>query len=332
MRALFLLLYTLGRTTTAHRADGEDVATSLRAAFWLLDRDENGGVDTTELSHGILSGAETWEAGLLPILAPHPFGEAQCRDPTLDAMSFVECIVHNARVAAAAATGPPTVVNFDAALASYIAGCAAPTSAWQSGDCLASCSECAALEAPQLNAAAGNSSVGLRVNSNSTGPTTTILVSSDWHVEPWWLAGGSCGVVCRFPKPTIANMFQCHDAHGTVGPCILATQGYYPGGKDPPIEFEQSHIASRAAARAQVHFFVGDTQAHSFTGSSFSQPAAITKLLGRVLTEEVARFKSGDNIVWTMGNNDGPHNSIFTETLGYSPSTLGLCLQSRTTA
>ena len=62
-----------------------------------------------------------------------------------------------------------------------------------------------------------------------------------------------------------------------------------------------------------MHFFVGDTQAHSFLpekNSSWNQPSAISRLLRRVLKEEVIRF-GAENVVWTPGNNDGPHDSIF---------------------
>ena len=106
-----------------------------------------------------------------------------------------------------------------------------------------------------------------------------------------------------------ASPFQ-DGAHLRV-PCRL------DGKQDPPIALEESHIASAAAAGASVHFFVGDTQAHSFTGA-WSQPAAITVLLDRVLDEENRRF-SAQNVVWTPGNNDGPHSAIFQ---AQDPSTL----------
>ena len=85
------------------------------------------------------------------------------------------------------------------------------------------------------------------------------------------------------------------------------------GRQDPPIALEMSHLASAPAANASVHFFVGDTQAHSFepeSGGGWAAPAAISALLGRVLDAEVAAFGAA-GVVWTAGNNDGPHNTIF---------------------
>ena len=99
-------------------------------------------------------------------------------------------------------------------------------------------------------------------------------------------------------------MFTCQDGRNSTVPCTL------DGKQDPPIEFEESHLASAPATPASVHFFVGDTQAHSFSGS-WSQPQAISVLLNRILGEELRRFRSPANIVWTAGNNDGPHSAIF---------------------
>jgi hypothetical protein len=86
------------------------------------------------------------------------------------------------------------------------------------------------------------------------------------------------------------------------------------GAKDSPVEFAASHIASPAAQEAKVHFFVGDTQTHGmnppFLGLNLDLPAAVTSLLDRVLDAEVEQF-GAENVLYAMGNNDGPHSAIF---------------------
>ena len=71
---------------------------------------------------------------------------------------------------------------------------------------------------------------------------------------------------------------------------------------------EESHVVSAGARDARVHFFVGDTQAHSWETSenppSSLGPEAISVLMNRVLAAEAERFGS-ENVVWTVGNNDG---------------------------
>ena len=103
-------------------------------------------------------------------------------------------------------------------------------------------------------------------------------------------------------------MFSCRDQSGRIMPCNLL------GNKDPPIEMEESHIASGAARDAAIHFFIGDTQAHGWTwlgNPSQDKAATIAKLMDRVFAEEVARFGGAANVVWAAGNNDGPHDSAF---------------------
>jgi hypothetical protein len=149
------------------------------------------------------------------------------------------------------------------------------------------------------------------------------LVSSDWHVEPWYVStanverdcvpphasANKAPAVCRFSGANDTNMFGCWNSSGQpLSTCLL------DGKQDPPIEFEQSHVAAALSASNApvVHFFVGDTQAHSFTGSGWEQPAAVTALLGRILDDEIKAFgNKPENVVWTAGNNDGPHNAIF---------------------
>ena len=42
-----------------------------------------------------------------------------------------------------------------------------------------------------------------------------------------------------------------------------------------------------------------------------SRECAIASLLGRILDEELRAFGGPQNLVWTAGNNDGPHDAIF---------------------
>ena len=75
-----------------------------------------------------------------------------------------------------------------------------------------------------------------------------------------------------------------------------------------------SHLHSTAAAAATVFFFVGDTQAHSFDSSptSVDNAEAVSRLLTRALADAIHRFdEDPSNVVWTAGNNDGPHDAIF---------------------
>jgi hypothetical protein len=287
--------------------DQAELHRELHAAFQLRDRDGDGDVTLGELAAGIQSSLEIeWAAR--PAAAPppppaHPFGRAQCEDPTLDALSFVECAVHRARVELDGNNASVRLqpVAFAAQLDSYLAGCETPTAAWLSGDCMGSCAACCAK--PEASATALETVPEIAA---SEGPFTTVLISSDWHTEPWYVssAAAGCGAVCRFGDANLSNMFTCQDGHNATVPCTL------DGKQDPPIEFEESHLASAAVAAATVHFFVGDTQAHSFTGQ-WSQPEAISTLLNRVLTAELRQFGSASNIVWTPGNNDGPHSAIF---------------------
>lgn len=281
------------------------VRVDLHDAFQLRDRDGDGEVTLRELAAGIqCSLDQEWDAENVARQVPpaaHQFGRAQCEDPVLDALSFVECAVHLARVALHGNGATDRKVSFHAALDDYVGSCKTPTPAWLSGDCIGTCSSCA-LRLVHVD----HEPPVAATTAKHEGGSTTILISSDWHTEPWYIssAAAGCGAVCRFKDANISNMFTCQDGHNLTVPCTL------DGKQDPPIEFEESHLASVPAALASVHFFVGDTQAHSFSGA-WSQPEAIRVLLDRVLTEELRHFGSPSNIVWTPGNNDGPHSAIF---------------------
>eukprot|EP00929_Paragymnodinium_shiwhaense_P002640 TRINITY_DN10293_c2_g1_i1.p1 TRINITY_DN10293_c2_g1~~TRINITY_DN10293_c2_g1_i1.p1 ORF type:complete len:531 (-),score=91.31 TRINITY_DN10293_c2_g1_i1:91-1683(-) len=307
----------LARAPPASPALPPAVVEPLRRAFLRFDSDGDAEVSWWELAVGLRSSLEA----PVPTYVPHPFGENQCRDPTLDALSFTSCLVAKAR------SQPPEEramkVDVDAELSRYAASCRDAPQAWLDGVCMGSCSECraaaAAAAASSVPFDVESTKAGLAANlpertrpSGDAGQGVGILISSDWHVEPWYLShprwlecGGILGKTCRFPGENISNMFQCRDPDGKTLECTL------DGFKDPPVELEESHLSTIAAAPAKIHFFVGDTQVHDFEGN-WSQAEAITILLGRILDAEVSRF-GADNVVWTPGNNDGPHNEIFRE-------------------
>jgi len=277
----------------------KDIFEELEEGFLHFDRDNNGIISISELAVGIISSGETPE----PVYKSHDFGWSQCADPILDALSFSECVVARARARGNSSANEE--VNFTEALTSYIQGCSMATAEWLTGLCLGSCNECAEriIELDLQDYKKDNISL--------TANHTTILISSDWHVEPWYMAGSNtnCGRVCRYKGASLTNMFTCKDVYWRTRDCKIN------GKSDPPIIFEESHIMSSNAAAATVHFFIGDTQAHNWASgngpSKQDSPAAISKLLNRVFTEEVKRFSSPHNVVWTPGNNDGKHNVIF---------------------
>lgn len=276
----------------------------LENSFWYFDRDMNGIVTVSELAVGILSAGEKH----LPVWEQHNFGQKQCAEPILDALSFSECLVAHAR--ARGKSFFDEEVNFSEALKQYLRGCSSPTLDWLTGVCLGSCQECAE-NFVKVEKHGCKSFQGPSFMENGT----TILISSDWHVEPWYLAGSTKNCVskiCRYKDANLTNMFTCKNVEKEITDCDLG------GGFDPPIMLEESHIMSSSAAAATVHFYLGDTQAHDwgvdgYGPSSQDAPEAISKLLDRVLSEEVLRFNSPDNIVWTPGNNDGKHDEIFRE-------------------
>lgn len=301
MFGLLLCLVSVHGAGHNHFNITKKVYDELKQGFLYFDRDNDGIVNISELAVGIISTGEKPE----PVWKSHAFGWNQCKDPILDALSFSECLVARAR--ARGTSSPNEEVNFTEALTQYIRGCSVATVEWLSGLCLGSCHECA--ETTEIDLRDRKISHSDYFNKNGT----TILISSDWHVEPWYMTGSTknCAKkICRYKDANLTNMFICKDADENTSDCWLN------GVSDPPIMLEESHIMSSSAAAATVHFYIGDTQAHHWgdgeNGPSTQEaPAAISKLLDRVLTEEVWRFSSPNNIVWTPGNNDGKHNEIF---------------------
>jgi hypothetical protein len=99
-----------------------------------------------------------------------------------------------------------------------------------------------------------------------------LLVSSDWHLEPWYDTKGNGTMdkdtrVSRFNpgEATLANYGQCRA--GSTPRSALLPACPTTGRHDPPISFGESHFAAFArlfpnvSARG-VFFFIGDAQAH----------------------------------------------------------------------
>ena len=269
----------------------------LRAAFDRFDRDGDGRTSRQELSLGLLSSVEDFYAPARH--GVYLFGESQCANPTLDALSFAECAVAVARRGGNGTAAPP--LSYDTLVRDYIQRCPLKlrTATWWDGE-----STCFATTTSSIAARKTVKTVA-----GSSAPAF-ILISSDWHVEPWYQVG-TCpgGAICRFPNADTTNMFSCRKVNETT-----ATDCVLNGASDPPYTLEESHFASVGQAKATVHFFVGDLQAHTWAekgeGPPVSQsPAAIAALNNRVLAADVARF-GANNVVWAAGNNDGPHEYV----------------------
>lgn len=293
---------------TAARMIALDVVRELQTAFERRDFNSDGLVSWEEMSAGIGEGFQ-------PSVDLHPFGAAQCRNPTLDALSFMECNVFRARehIKAHSEEAADPSPGFDALLSSYVMQCPDAPEAWLQGRCLGSCQDCMQPEGSGRWAVEGKSPLGgtrKKHHGMLENASVGILISSDWHVEPWYFVGNatkcpSSDGTCRFAGASISNMFECHDVAGTKSPCLL------DGEKDPPIQLEESHVAAAQKMGAALHFYIGDTQAHLYTGA-WDGATAVKKLMDRVLSEEVGLF-GARNIAWAAGNNDGPHNAIFHE-------------------
>ena len=163
------------------------IVDELRSALKTMDHDGDGIVSGLEMAVGILSSAEPWPLASAAYLrrrsSPferYPFGEKQCVDPTLDAVSFLECGVHRHRSTGHSEATEPAM-GFEELFALHVRACTTPAAAWLKGLCLGTCTQCAT-PAPrdQLPVMAPSPPLGA--------DAVTILISSDSHVEPWYLS------------------------------------------------------------------------------------------------------------------------------------------------
>jgi hypothetical protein len=165
-----------------------------------------------------------------------------------------------------------------------------------------------------------------------------ILLSSDWHIEPWYAADAHnttppCGAkVTRFCGASLLNMMRCAD--GATGlrtmPCTLS------GKSDPPLDHATTHFEAFDRLQPVLPgdaprslFFSGDTQAHLFNwtmlglrrsasqpfefnfSQPFSMPAAISALMHQVFTMFIPRHFQPEHVYWGPGNHDGPEDCTF---------------------
>jgi len=140
----------------------------------------------------------------------------------------------------------------------------------------------------------------------------SVLISSDWHVEPWYEVDVQAQVA-RCHNATLPNMFTCCNATASLQNCALT------GVSDPPLPLITSHFdafVSRVASpsNTSILFYPGDTQAHSMTGNlgKTNESAAMRDLMSTTLAA-MMRYWSAEDIFLCPGNNDGPHNSIFSQ-------------------
>jgi len=171
-----------------------------------------------------------------------------------------------------------------------------------------------------------------------------VLISSDWHVEPWYFS--ECqDRVARYSNPTLDNMWTCFAS--TLNGNILPTSCFLNGMSDPPISFVESHFESffsklgkmteesrkraffevpdarNSSKFAGMFFFSGDAQTHDFSGDdigSCDESIAISYLMSRVIST-ITTYFDADDIFLCPGNNDGPHNAIFASDLETDPQT-----------
>jgi hypothetical protein len=192
MRVLVSLLLTV----TGQRSSSDDLL-QFRTAFEQFDRNLDGHITLIELAGGILSSAESFNPYLA--ITRHYFGERLCLDPFLDALSFSECAVARARIGLisqisfADKKGLPgikgfdsTTVTFEQSLKLFLSGCKGATADWLSGCCMASCNDCIKQERETRTM-----SKSMKITAAKPGTlvnATKILISSDWHVEPWYLS------------------------------------------------------------------------------------------------------------------------------------------------
>ena len=106
----------------------------LRAAFDRFDRDGDGRTSRQELSLGLLSSVESPDFYAAARHGVYLFGESQCANPTLDALSFAECAVAVARRGGNGTAAAP--ISFETLVRDYIQRCPLKlrTATWWDGE------------------------------------------------------------------------------------------------------------------------------------------------------------------------------------------------------
>ena len=257
MRALVLLAATLRSaspsphdpTTPHHPPLGDEDAGRLRRLFGLLDRDHDGSLSAAEAVTGLGVGLDGQSAAQLCAQAAKwreqerpPCGPTYSRAEA-DGVDYGACLKSWGSDLLArrggwcdGAPAPTEGLGFGASLATFARGLAATSPL----------SDAAAVGAARAEAGPA-APVGRRgkAGAGEANDTATILLSSDWHIEPWfsgdawnhtqpWWHDG----VVRFAHPSNLNMMRCAD--GATGlrelPCLHAKKS------DPPLDHAVSHF------------------------------------------------------------------------------------------
>ena len=260
MRALVLLAATLPSAspspTPPHPRLGDEDAGRLRRLFGLLDRDHDGSLSATEAVIGLGVGLDGQSAAQLCAQAAKwrererpPCGPTYSRADA-DGVDYGACLKSWGSDLLARRGGwcdggpaPPEGLGFAASLATFARGLPATGAAL---------SDVAAVGGVGAEAGTAAPPVARRATAAAAAPppadtndTATILLSSDWHIEPWfsgdawnhtqpWWYDG----VVRFAHPSNLNMMRCAD--GATGlrelPCLHAKKS------DPPLDHAVSHF------------------------------------------------------------------------------------------
>jgi len=146
----------------------------------------------------------------------------------------------------------------------------------------------------------------------------TILLTSDWHAEPWYQMDGHGLVgnaVTRYPKCTYENEWNCFETDGAKAACKVT------GRNDPPRAFIRSHlegflnlsVVRENPNQKSVMFFIGDTQVHALYDRFLNglDPVAVKRDILNETLADIFNYWNSSEIFYTAGNNDGPHNAIF---------------------
>ena len=306
------------------------------------------------------------------VVSPLPIDDDLCV-PSTDPVAFVDCVSSRARRAAALGESPRTVLQLQTELENLYGGLDdhAPAGAAErtcdelvdshSADCrellhVGLCRLTCGHHAQQYFRNKGSSTVSASRRRAQTGAPefsnvdgyARILLSSDWHLEPWYDTTGA-GTVDGDVRTSRFNFVDA--TLGTFGTCRAGTSlsaAVEPDCPttslhDPPLAFGRSHFeafvaafpdsvrtyqqnasrvetqnAGRANADADadaargVIFMLGDGQAHGFHQPYFSlSNAQAVSTHARTLLKMTKEYFAADRVFWTPGNNDGPHSAIF---------------------
>ena len=332
MRFLVLLVTlsaSLGELESHRRSD---LKAALSSAF---DRDSDGTVTLLEATHGIRSFAdavanETRDAGALVFDATNRNCERPSPAHTNDAAYVLDCTAEFARrqvrrhkalpsdevklsdvfaywsPAPTLSDSPPEEGRHCEDLVDE-----APRSCddlTRGGYCLASCSPYQRTRHDHGNQIKHTSPPPTATTSSSF--SVTMLVTSDWHMEPWYdttnnggeEAGGDYRV-SRYAESTADNRYACRSSTegGDVAEGCPVTNR-----NDPPSDFVMTHLdwfVEQQSGSSRVALIVGDVQAHDETQEYMQQDwiENIYETAADMLHQLLARFSGPDAIFLCPG-------------------------------